>query len=144
VKPPWTRITAINLNTGDTLWQVPNGGTPEWVKNHPLLKGVTLSPTGSVGRAPLVMVTRTLLFAGSGYETDPAFRAFDKKTGKLIWEATTQPGPPTGVPMTYLYKGKQYVVVAVEGNVAAHAATQLVAFALPDANPKPATVPEER
>ena len=138
VKPPWTRITAINLNTGDTLWQIPNGGTPEWVKNHPLLKGVNLPPTGSVGRAPLLMITKTLLFAGSGYETEPAFRAYDKKTGALIWETPTQPGPPTGVPMTYLYKGKQYVVVAVEGNVQSRAATQLVAFAIPDP-PKPAT-----
>ena len=93
VKPPWTRITAINLNTGDTLWQVPNGGTPEWVKNHPLLKGVTLPQTGSVGRAPLVMVTKTLLFAGSGYETDPAFRAYDKKTGALVWEDDDAAGP---------------------------------------------------
>jgi quinoprotein glucose dehydrogenase len=143
VKPPWTRITALNLNTGDRVWQVPNGGTPEWVKNHPLLKGVTLPPTGSVGRAPLLMVTKTLLFAGSGYETEPAFRAFDKKTGAMVWEMPTQPGPPTGVPMTYMYKGKQYVVVAVEGNIQAHAATQLMAFALPDP-PKPAARPEDQ
>lgn len=132
VKPPWTRITALNLNTGDMLWQVPNGGTPEWVQNHPLLQGVTLPPTGSVGRAPLLMVTKTLLFSGSGYLTDPAFRAYDKQTGALIWETPTQPGPPTGVPMTYLYEGKQYIVVAVEGDAATRTATQLVAFTLPD------------
>ena len=54
----------------------------------------------------------------------------------------TQPGPPTGVPMTYLYKGKQYVVVAVEGNLQSRAATQIVAFALPDP-PKPAARPED-
>ena len=107
------------------------------MKNHPLLKGVTLTPTGSVGRAPLLMVTKTLLFSGSGYETEPAFRAYDKKTGALIWETQTQPGPPTGVPMTYLYKGKQYIVVAVEGNIGTRTATQLVAFAIPDP-PKPA------
>jgi quinoprotein glucose dehydrogenase len=87
------------------------------------------------------MVTKTLLFSGSGYETEPAFRAYDKKTGQLIWETQTQPGPPTGVPMTYLYKGKQYIVVAVEGNLEKHAATQLVAFALPDPA-KPAARPE--
>jgi quinoprotein glucose dehydrogenase len=132
VKPPWTRITAINLNTGDTLWQVPNGGTPEWVKNHPLLKGVTLPPTGSVGRAPLLMVTKTLLFSGSGYNTEPAFRAYDKRTGQLIWETPTEPGPPNGVPMTYLHRGKQYIVVAVQGDISKRAATQLVAYALPD------------
>jgi glucose dehydrogenase len=144
VKPPWTRITAINLNTGDRLWQVPNGPTPEWVKNHPLLKGVTIPQTGSVGRAPLLMVTKTLLFAGSGYETNPPqFRAYDKKTGAVIWEVETAPGPPTGVPMTYLYKGKQYVLVAVEGNAATRSATNLIAFAIPDP-PKTAAPPAEQ
>jgi quinoprotein glucose dehydrogenase len=78
------------------------------------------------------MVTKTLLFAGSGYETEPAFRAYDKKTGALIWETKTEPGPPTGVPMTYLYKGKQYVVVSVEGNLQSRAATQIIAYAIPD------------
>ena len=144
VKPPWTRITAINLNTGDQVWQIPNGPTPDWVKNHPLLKGVTIPQTGSVGRAPLVMVTKTLLFSGSGYETNPpAFRAYDKKTGALIWEVETAPGPPTGVPMTYLYKGKQYVVVSVEGNAATRTATQVIAFAIPDP-PKTAAPPTEQ
>jgi quinoprotein glucose dehydrogenase len=144
VKPPWTRITAINLNTGDQAWQVPNGPTPDWVKNHPLLKGVTIPQTGSLGRAPLLMVTKSLLFAGSGYETDPpAFRAYDKKTGAVVWEVATAPGPPTGVPMTYMYKGKQYVLVAVEGNAASRTGTQLLAFAIPDP-PKTAAPPAEQ
>jgi quinoprotein glucose dehydrogenase len=88
------------------------------------------------------MVTKTLLFAGSGYETDPAFRAYDKKTGAVIWEVPTSPGPPTGVPMTYLYKGRQYVVVAVEGNAATKTATQLLAFTLPDTEKPAAPRPE--
>jgi quinoprotein glucose dehydrogenase len=145
VKPPWTRITAINLNTGDMVWQVPNGPTPDWVKNHPLLKGVTNLPqTGSLGRAPLLMVTKTLLFSGSGYNTDPAaFRAYDKKTGALVWEVPTTPGPPNGVPMTYMHRGKQYIVVAVQGDPATRTATQLLAFAIPDP-PKPAGPPAEQ
>jgi quinoprotein glucose dehydrogenase len=104
------------------------------VKNHPLLKGVTNLPqTGAVGRAPLLMVTKTLLFSGSGYNTDPAaFRAYDKKTGALVWEVPTAPGPPNGVPMTYLHRGKQYIVVAVQGDAATRTATQVVAFAIPD------------
>jgi quinoprotein glucose dehydrogenase len=144
VKPPWTRITAINLNTGDMVWQVPNGPTPDWVKNHPLLKGVTLPQTGSLGRAPLLMVTKTLLFSGSGYNTDPAaFRAYDKKTGALVWEVPTAPGPPNGVPMTYMHRGKQYIVVAVQGDPATRTATQLLAFAIPDP-PKTAGPPAEQ
>jgi quinoprotein glucose dehydrogenase len=137
VKPPWSRITAINLNTGDIAWQVPNGDTPQWVKNHPLLKGVTLPRTGSVGRAPLLMVTKTLLFAGEGYQAEPWFRAYDKKSGAIVWETQTPAGPPTGVPMTYLHRGKQYIVTAIAGDAATRTASQLVAYAIPDP-PKPA------
>jgi len=131
VKPPWNRITAIDLNKGDQVWQVVNGDTPPAVKNHPLLRGVTVPKTGSTGRAALLLVTRTLLFAGEGYNGQPFFRALDKKTGETIWETQTPVGPPTGVPMTYLYRGKQYVVVAVEGDVATRTASQLVAYTLP-------------
>jgi quinoprotein glucose dehydrogenase len=131
VKPPWSRITAINLNTGDTAWQVPNGETPQWVKDHPLLKGVDIPQTGGEGRAPLLMVTKTLLFAGEGYETQPWFYAYDKQTGKIISKFET-PGPPTGVPMTYMHNGKQYILVAVQGDAEARRATQVVAFALPN------------
>jgi quinoprotein glucose dehydrogenase len=131
VKPPWNRITAIDLNKGDQVWQVVNGDTPPAVKNHALLRGVTLPKTGSTGRAALLMVTKTLLFAGEGYNGQPFFRALDKKTGATIWETRTPVGPPVGVPMTYLYQGKQYVVVAVEGDLATRTAAQLVAYTLP-------------
>ena len=131
VKPPWNRITAIDLNKGDQVWQVINGDTPPAVKNHPLLRGVTLPKTGSTGRAALLLVTKTLLFAGEGYNGQPFFRALDKKTGATLWETQTPVGPPTGVPMTYLHQGKQYVVVAVEGNNATRTASQIVAYALP-------------
>jgi quinoprotein glucose dehydrogenase len=101
------------------------------VKNHPLLRGVTLPKTGSTGRAALLLVTKTLVFAGEGYNGQPFFRALDKKTGATLWEAQTPVGPPTGVPMTYMHQGKQYVVVAIEGNNATRTASQLVAYALP-------------
>jgi len=131
VKPPWNRITAIDLNKGDQVWQVANGDTPPAVKNHPLLRGLTLPKTGSTGRAALLLVTKTLLFAGEGYNGQPFFRALDKKTGATLWETQTPVGPPTGVPMTYLHQGKQYVVVAIEGNNATRTASQIVAYALP-------------
>ena len=131
VKPPWNRITAIDLNKGDQVWQVVNGDTPPAVKNHPLLRGVTLPKTGSTGRAGLILATKTLLFVGEGYNGQPFFRALDKQTGATIWETQTPLGPPIGVPMTYLYQGKQYVVVAVGGDVATRTAAQVVAYALP-------------
>src|SRR6185436_11929082 len=97
VKPPWNRITAIDLNSGDRVWQVVNGDTPPFVKNHILLRGVTLPKTGSTGRAGLLMVTKSLLFVGEGYSGQPFFRALDKMSGATLWEMQTPAGPPVGV-----------------------------------------------
>ena len=119
VKPPWGRITAINLNTGDQLWMVPNGDTPAFVKNHPALKDVNLPRTGQPGRTG-VLVTKTLLFAGDGsglFSTPPGagglmFRAYDKQTGAVVSEFKL-PASQTGIAMTYLLNGRQYIVLAV-------------------------------
>jgi quinoprotein glucose dehydrogenase len=129
VKPPWGRITAIDLNRGETAWQIPNGDTPPAVKDHPLLKGVTIPRTGSPSRAG-ILVTKTLLFAGEGYEGQPKFRAYDKKTGATVWEADI-PQSQTGLPMTYMHRGKQYIVFSVHGEQATRTAARLVAFSLP-------------
>jgi quinoprotein glucose dehydrogenase len=123
VRPPWGRITAIDLNTGEHAWMVPNGHAPayvqELVKNNPAFKDVDLSNVGQPERAPL-LVTKTLLFAGDGSGMfssgpgggGPLFRALDKKTGKTLHEMEL-PGNETGLPMTYLAGGKQFIVVAV-------------------------------
>ena len=92
-KTPWGRITAIDLNTGEHAWMVPNGSTPEFVKKHPALKGVDLSQTGNPEHAP-ILVTKTLLFTADGggmYAMPPGsggpmFRALDKRTGKVLHE----------------------------------------------------------
>ena len=133
-KGPWGRITAIDLNTGDHLWVIANGTAPDYVKNHPALKGVDLSNTGKPERSPL-MVTKTLLFGADGsglFDAGPgaggkAFRAIDKKTGAIIHEMQL-PQSTTGVPMTYMYKDKQYIVVATG---ARGVPAELVALALP-------------
>ena len=120
VKPPWGRITAFDLNTGDQLWVIPNGDTPEEVKNHPALRGVQLPRTGSADASGL-LVTKTLLFSGSSGlhaslprgQGRPHLLAIDKKTGEVILEYLLPDGlRPTGVPMTYMVGGKQYIVVA--------------------------------
>jgi quinoprotein glucose dehydrogenase len=100
---------------------VPNSDTPEWIKNHPALKGVALPRTGNYEHSGL-LVTKTLLFAGEGsglFATPPGMggsklRALDKKTGETISEFTL-PANQSGVPMTYFIKDKQYIVVAVGG-----------------------------
>lgn len=122
LKPPYGRITAIDLNTGDHVWMIPNGETPENIKNNPALKGIDTSKFGGPNRAPL-LVTKTLLFAGGG----TLFRAIDKKTGSVIFEIKL-PGNDTGGPMTYLVNGRQYVVVAVGSR---ETPAELMAFALP-------------
>jgi quinoprotein glucose dehydrogenase len=134
VKPPWGRITAIDLNAGDILWTIANGSAPDYVKNHPAMKGIDLSNTGKPSRA-LLMVTKTLLIGGDGNNlwASPAgaggnmFRAMDKKTGKVIAEIKL-PAMMTGVPMTYLVDGRQFIVVAIG---AAGFPAELVALALP-------------
>jgi quinoprotein glucose dehydrogenase len=143
-KPPYGRITAIDLNRGEIVWQIANGDTPPEIKSHPLLQGVNVPRTGSASRAG-VLVTKTLLFAGEGYGGQPIFRAYDKKTGEVIWEIEIPVGAQTGLPMTYMHRGKQYIVFAAAGDPATHMPAQLVAYAIPDPpRAAPARPPEER
>lgn len=132
VKPPWGRITAIDLNTGKHAWMVPNADTPDWAKNNPALAGITLPKTGSFDQSGL-LVTKSLLFSGEGSGLWRAggggnkLRAHDKKTGEVLFEFTL-PANQSGVPMTYAVDGRQYIVVAVGAR--GHAG-ELVALALP-------------
>ncbi len=119
VNPPWGRITAIDLNSGEHIWMVPNGDTPDCVKNHPALQGIDIPPTGKAERGG-ILVTKTLVFAGEGSglfaaprETGgPMFRAYDKQSGDVIAEFEL-PANQSGLPMTYMVDGTQYIVVAV-------------------------------
>ncbi|MGD8600325.1 MAG: PQQ-binding-like beta-propeller repeat protein [Gemmatimonadota bacterium] len=109
VKPPWGRITAIDLHTGQHAWMVPNGDTPDYVAERLDIDPSLIPQTGKPARANL-LVTKTLLFSGEG--VDPIFRALDKATGETIAEIEI-PGPTSGNPMTYEYEGEQYIAVAI-------------------------------
>ena len=133
VKPPYGRITAIDLNKGDIVWQVAHGETSDAVRNHPALKGLTVPRTGRPGRIG-TLVTKNLVIAGEGgFFTAPnglrgaMLRAYDKATGQEVG-AVYMPAPQTGSPMTYLMGGKQYLVVPISGN---GYSGELVAFRLP-------------
>ena len=132
VKPPWGRITAINLNTGEHEWMVPNGPGP---RDHLALQDLELPWLGAPGRAA-PLLTKTLLFLGDGSPSlvvvpphggGKMFRAYDKRSGRVLWQ-TELPAGTSGAPMTYLHEGKQYVVVAVSDN---DHEGELVALALP-------------
>jgi len=127
LKPPYGRITAYDMNKGTIAWQIANGDTPANIKNNPKLQGLNIPKTGSP-RLVGLMVTKTLLFAGDG--TNPLLHAYDKKTGEDIAQIP-MPGMQTGVPMTYVHQGRQFILVPVAATAATGSTAQLVAFALP-------------
>jgi len=126
-KPPWGRITAINLNTGQHQWVIANGDTPKSIRDNPALKGVALPRTGKHTRSGIV-VTKTLLFAGEGFGGDPIFRAHNKLTGEIIAEINL-PASQASPPSTYRYKGKQYIVMTVANG---ETPSEMIALALSD------------
>ena len=112
-KPPYGRITAIDMNTGEHLWWIPNGDTPESIKNHPLLEGVDLPNTGFQGHAT-ALVTGSLLMFAEGRAGRPVWYAHDKLTGARVG-AVEIPAPTSAAPMTYLHEGVQYIVLPIAG-----------------------------
>jgi quinoprotein glucose dehydrogenase len=112
LKPPYSRITALDLNTGDFAWVVPLGTTPPSVSQNPALKGLKLPNTGGIGLQATLLVTKTLLIAGEGYGGAQVVRAYDKKTGEVLGEVKL-PGQMGSMPMTYMVNGKQYIAFTV-------------------------------
>jgi quinoprotein glucose dehydrogenase len=124
IKPPYGTLTAIDMNTGDHLWQVPVGDMPN-VRNHPALRGVDLPPRlGASGAAgPLLTAGRLVFLTGGG----STLYAFDAESGEEVWSASLgQRGYAN--PMTYEAAGRQYLVIASGSGEQA----KLTAFALPE------------
>ena len=129
LKPPYGRINAIDLKTGERLWMVPHGNTPDAIKNNPKLQGVQIPNTGVPTKGTGLLVTSTLLFGGEG-GNNPVLRAWNKMTGAVVAEIRL-PGPTTGFPVTYTKAGRQYIAVAARVGDA----VEIVALALPVAAP---------
>jgi quinoprotein glucose dehydrogenase len=124
-KPPYGRITAIDMNTGEHLWWIPNGDTPERIRNHPALQGVDLPNTGQTSKA-ITMVTGTLLITAEGSGGEPRLHAVDKLTGERLGTIDLPAVGQYGM-MTYMYEGDQYIVVQTGGRTPG----ALVALRLP-------------
>ena len=120
VKPPWGTLNAIDLNTGDYLWTVPLGEFPELTK-----KGIPITGTETYG-GPLVTASGLIFIAST---RDERIRAFDKKTGKVVWEYQL-PAGGFATPITYEVDGKQYVAIAAGGARGAKPGGWYIAFAL--------------
>ncbi len=134
IKPPYGTISAINLDKGEIVWQIPHGETPDLIRNNSALKGVKISRTGQETWNVGTLVTKTLVIAGDGLVTTTAehprgamLRAYDKATGKEVG-AVYMPAPESGSPMTYMLNGKQYIVIAVSGG---NYSGEYIAFSLP-------------
>jgi quinoprotein glucose dehydrogenase len=134
-KPPYGRISAINLDRGDIIWQIPHGETPDNVRNHPALKGLSIPRSGQPCAGLVGMVlTKSLVVSGecaftttSRGQRGAMLRAYDKSSGKEVG-AVYMAAPQSGSPMTYMFNGKQYIVVAIGG---ASYVGEYVAFTLP-------------
>ncbi len=125
-KPPYSRITAIDLNTGEHLWWIPNGDTPDTIKNHPALQDMDIGNTGSTSHATK-LITKTLLMYAEGRGARPLWYAHDKATGERLGSVEI-PAPSNSAPMTYMHEGRQYIVIPIGS--ADHPGS-LVALALP-------------
>jgi glucose dehydrogenase len=127
-KPPYSRITAIDMNTGEHLWMIPTGETPEMVLNHPQLKGKDIPNTGVMLPAPITVTKTLLMYTSALSDGTPALFAVDKATGKQIGvvevDNTTRYGS-----MTYMHEGRQYVVLQT--------GPKLTVLALPDDDAQP-------
>lgn len=122
IKPPWGTLTAINLNTGKQVWKNMLGEFPELTRQG-------IPPTGTENYGGPVITASGLLFIAA--TKDGMFRAYDKKTGKLLWQ-TALPAAGFATPSTYQVAGKQYVVIACGGTkLGTRKGDSYIAFALP-------------
>ena len=133
LKPPYGRITAINMDRGEFAWQIAHGDTPDYVRNHPALKGLNIPRTGQSGYVG-ILVTKSLVIAADPQVTTTSehprgamLHAYDKATGKELG-AVWMPAPQSGTPMTYMFNGRQYIVIAISGG---SYTGEYLAFALP-------------
>ena len=128
IRPPYSRMTAFDLNQGEIAWMVPTGYGRDEVRNHPALEGLDLPALGGQGRGgPLLTKTLLIHALSADGRQGPQLAAYDKKTGEVVAQVAL-PGEAIGTPMTYMLNGTQFIALAVRGE---GLGGDLVALALP-------------
>ena len=135
MKPPYGVLTALDINSGELLFQVPHGDTTDDVRATLERLGIDYPEKAGQGYSVGLMVTKTLVILGDPRVTSPPgrergamLRAYDKMTGEevgAVWMPTAQ----SGSPMTYMIDGRQYIIVAVSGG---NYSGEYIAYALPE------------
>ena len=124
-KPPYSRLSAFDMNTGERLWWIPVGDAPQAARDHPALQDADRSRMGS-GALSIQMVAGDLLSATEGSSGPAVLNAFDKRTGMQVGEVEL-PSPGQYGMMTYMHEGIQYIALTIGGDV-----PELIALALPE------------
>ena len=119
-RPPYSRITAIDLNTGDTMWWIPVGETPEYIENHPALEGIDVGNTGSGSVAPMMVTPDLLMYANTATDGTPILFAVDKQSGDTVGRVEVPDISRYGM-MSYVHNGRQYVMLQTGGTLTAMA-----------------------
>ena len=140
LKPPYRRITAFDMNTGEMVWQEPLGEGP---RNHPAIRHLNLGRLGTPPQTGIVaeggvLVTKTLVVTiepildelGDRVATGSYLDAYDKATGELIAQVKSDV-VLHGSPMTYMHEGRQYIAVAGGGGKGRGEPAELIAWRLP-------------
>jgi quinoprotein glucose dehydrogenase len=135
LKPPYSTITAIDLDSGEIKWQIPHGETPDFIRNSAALKGIDVPRTGQTSYNIGTLLTKTLVIAGDSMVTTTPdhprgamLRAYDQQNGHEVG-AVWMPAPQSGSPMTFMLNGKQYIVIAVSGG---NYSGEYICFSLPN------------
>ncbi|MEX2584560.1 MAG: PQQ-binding-like beta-propeller repeat protein [Gemmatimonadota bacterium] len=129
IKPPYSRITAIDMSSGEHAWVQAAGDAPDNIRNNPALEGIDIGRTGTPGARPVMLATASLLFSGEGSGGQSYLHAWNKRTGELV-HSVALPAPVTSNPMSYAIDGKQYISFWI-GGVPEDVRSRLVTLTLP-------------
>ncbi len=117
-KPPFSRITAIDMNSGEHLWWIPVGETPDIIRNHPALSGIDIGATGTGAMPPMLTTPDLLMYASTAHDGTPLLFAVDKQSGEELGRVQVPATSNYGM-MSYVHQGKQYVILQTSGTLTA-------------------------